>query len=68
MLGSQRSHCHGTTNSGFVDSGEGVGRKEQHGTWMDEEPEGFKKSCIQEKKKGEASISLYTVQEYQTSV
>jgi len=27
MLGSQRSHCHGKTNSGFVDSSEGVGRK-----------------------------------------
>ena len=27
MLGSQRSHCHNQTNSGFVDSSEGVGRK-----------------------------------------
>jgi len=27
MLGSQRSHCHNKTNSGFVDSSEGVGRK-----------------------------------------
>jgi len=27
MLGSQRSHCHNKTNSGFVDSREGVGRK-----------------------------------------
>jgi len=27
MLGSQRSHCHDKTNSGFVDSSEGVGRK-----------------------------------------
>ena len=27
MLGSQRSHCHNSTNSGFVDSSEGVGRK-----------------------------------------
>ena len=26
MLGSQRSHCH-KTNSGFVDSSEGIGRK-----------------------------------------
>ena len=26
MLGSQRSHCHDKTNSGFVDSSEGVGR------------------------------------------
>ena len=25
MLGSQRSHCHNKTNSGFVDSSEGVG-------------------------------------------
>ena len=32
----------------------------QHGTWMDEE--GFKKTCIKEKKKGgEASTSLSTV-------
>jgi len=29
MLGSQRSHCHNKTNSGFVDSTEGVGRKGQ---------------------------------------
>ena len=27
MLGSQRSHCHNQTNSGFVYSSEGVGRK-----------------------------------------
>jgi len=27
MLGSQRSHCHSKTNSGFVDSSEGVGQK-----------------------------------------
>jgi len=27
MSGSQRSHCHDKTNSGFVDSSEGVGRK-----------------------------------------
>jgi len=27
MLGSQRSHCHNQTNSGLVDSSEGVGRK-----------------------------------------
>ena len=27
MLGSQRSHCHDKTNSDFVDSSEGVGRK-----------------------------------------
>ena len=27
ILGSQRSHCHNKTNSGFVDSSEGVGRK-----------------------------------------
>ena len=27
MLGSQRSHCHDKTSSGFVDSSEGVGRK-----------------------------------------
>ena len=27
MLSSQRSHCHNKTNSGFVDSSEGVGRK-----------------------------------------
>ena len=27
MLGSQRSHCHNKTNSGCVDSSEGVGRK-----------------------------------------
>ena len=27
MLGSQRSHCHNQTNSGFVDSSEGIGRK-----------------------------------------
>ena len=27
MLGSQRSHCHDKTNSGFVNSSEGVGRK-----------------------------------------
>jgi len=27
MLGSQRSHCHDKTNSGFVDSSEGVGQK-----------------------------------------
>ena len=27
MLGSQRSDCHDKTNSGFVDSSEGVGQK-----------------------------------------
>jgi len=27
MLGSQRSHCHNKTNSGVVDSNEGVGWK-----------------------------------------
>jgi hypothetical protein len=27
MLGSQRSHCHNKTNSGFADSSKGVGRK-----------------------------------------
>jgi len=27
MLGSQKSHCHDKTNSGFVDSSEGVGRR-----------------------------------------
>jgi len=27
MLGSKRSHCHNKTNSGFVDSSEGIGRK-----------------------------------------
>ena len=27
MVGSQRSHCHNQTNSGFVDSTEGVGQK-----------------------------------------
>jgi len=27
MLGSQRSHCHDKTNSGFVDSSEGVRRE-----------------------------------------
>ena len=31
----------------------------QHGIWMDEE--GFKKNCIKEKKKREASSSLSTV-------
>ena len=31
----------------------------QHGTWMDEE--GFKKTCIREKKEGETSTSLSTV-------
>jgi len=31
----------------------------QHGTWMDEE--GFKKTCIREKKKRETSTSLSTV-------
>jgi len=31
----------------------------QYGTWMDEE--GFKKTCIKEKKKGETSTSLSTV-------
>ena len=29
MLGSQKSHCHSKTNSGFVDSSEGVGRKDE---------------------------------------
>ena len=27
MLGSQRSHCHNKTNSGFVDCSQGAGRK-----------------------------------------
>ena len=40
MLVSQRSHCHDTTNSGF-----------DHGTWLDEGPEGFKKTCMKEKKR-----------------
>jgi len=35
MLASQRSHCHGKTNSGFVDSSEGVGRKGQRSSTAD---------------------------------
>jgi len=35
MLGSQRSHCHNKTNSGFVDSSEGVGRLRQMSSTTD---------------------------------
>jgi len=38
MLGSQRSHCHNNTNSGFVDSSEGVGRTGRMSSTTDRYP------------------------------
>jgi len=35
MLGSQRCHCHDKTNSGIVDSSEGVGLKGQTSSTTD---------------------------------
>jgi len=35
MLGSKRSHCHNKTNSGFVDSSEGIGLQGQMSSTTD---------------------------------